>query len=229
MKLPCIIVHDLLPLYAEHLTSPETDALLAEHLQSCPACAEELHTLQLPMPVQADVQADAPLKSIKKKLQKKSIRTAAAAVLAVLCAVALVFWMGTACTPATAEQAQFWTYNRKEDGANLCILEVQGEGVWLDMKDNFNWGRENISVTAMRYRFPAVHRALMALVGSGTSSAQVTVSRTQVLTVVCADETRYYLDGQQVEERFIVQENPDGTVQYGYGTEEQYGNSFRKG
>ena len=67
MKLPCIIVHDLLPLYAEHLTSPETDALLAEHLQSCPACAEELHTLQLPMPVQADVQADAPLKSCRKK------------------------------------------------------------------------------------------------------------------------------------------------------------------
>lgn len=228
MKLPCIIVHDLLPLYAEHLTSPETDELLAEHLQSCPACAEELHALRLPVPVQADAQADAPLKGIKKTLQKKSLCAAAAAVLAVLCTVALVFWMGTACTPATAEQAQFWTYSRKEDGANLCILEAQGEGVWLDIEGDFNWGREVVSVTAMRYRFPAVHRALLALVGSNASSARVTVSRTQVLTVVCADETRYYLDSQQVE-RFIARENPDGTVQYGYGTEEQYGNSFRKG
>ena len=43
MKLPCVLIHDLLPLYAEHLTSPETDQLLAEHLQSCPACQEELH------------------------------------------------------------------------------------------------------------------------------------------------------------------------------------------
>ena len=46
--------------------------------------------------------------------------------------------------------------------------------------------------------------------------------------MVCADEIRYYMDGQQVE-RFILRENPDGTTEYGYGTEEQYGNSFRKG
>ena len=73
-----------------------------------------------------------------------------------------------------------------------------------------------------------MHKALMVLVGSEASSASIAVSRTQVLTVVCADEIRYYMDGQQVE-RFILRENPDGTTEYGYGTEEQYGNSFRKG
>ena len=150
------------------------------------------------------------------------------AVLAVLCAVALVFWMGTARAPATAEQARFWTYNRKEDGANLCILEVQGEGVWLDVDGKFSWGEPQVTVQAVRYRFPGVHKALMVLVGSEASSASIAVSRTQVLTVVCADEIRYYMDGQQVE-RFILRENPDGTTEYGYGTEEQYGNSFRKG
>ena len=35
-------------------------------------------------------------------------------------------------------------------------------------------------------------------------------------------------DSQQVE-RFIAGENPDGTVRYGYGTEEQYGHDFKKG
>ena len=49
-----------------------------------------------------------------------------------------------------------------------------------------------------------------------------------VLAVECADGTRYYSDGQQVE-RFIAGENPDGTVRYGYGTEEQYGHDFKKG
>ena len=228
MKLPCTLVHDLLPLYAEHLTSPETDELLAEHLQSCPACTEELNTLKLPVPVQADTQADAPLKGIQKTLQKKSLRTAAAAILAVLCAVALVFWMGTARTPATAEQAQFWAYNRKEDGASLCILEAQGEGVWLDVEGAFGWGEPQITVQAMRYRFPAVHRVLMALIGTETSSAQVTVSRTQVLIVVCADETLYYRDGQPVD-RYIVQENPDGTTDYAYGTDQEYGTDYQKG
>ena len=228
MKLPCTLVHDLLPLYAEHLTSPETDELLAEHLQSCPACTEELHALRLPVPVQADTQADAPLKGIRQTLHKKSLRTAAAAILAALCAVALVFWMGTACAPATAEQAQLWAYNRKEDGASLCILEAQGEGVWLDVEGAFSWGQPQVTVRAMRYRFPGVHRALIALVDAEISSARVTVSRTQVLTVVCADETRYYRDGQQVE-RFVVQEAPDGTLQYAYGTEQEYGTDYQKG
>lgn len=228
MKLPCVLIHDLLPLYAEHLTSPETDQLLAEHLQDCPACQQELHALRLPVPVQTEPHADAPLQSIKQTLQKKRLCAAAAAVLAVLCAVALVFWMGTARAPATVAQTQIWTYNRKEDGANLCILEAQGADVWLEMEDSFSWGNPEITVHAMRYRFPEVHKALLTLVGSHDTSAQVAVSSTQVLTVVCADETRYYRDGQQVE-RFIMRENPDGTLQYGYGTEQEYGNSFRKG
>ena len=128
MKLPCVLIHDLLPLYAEHLTSPETDQLLAEHLQSCPACQEELHALKLPVPVQADAHADAPLKGIRKTLQKKSIRAAAAAVLAVLCAVALVFWMGTArprqsrpgSGPTTAKKtgptSASWKFRVRESG-----------------------------------------------------------------------------------------------------------------
>ena len=31
MKLPCELIRDLLPLYAEHLTSPETGQLIEEH------------------------------------------------------------------------------------------------------------------------------------------------------------------------------------------------------
>ena len=154
MKLDCEVIRDLLPLYAEHIASPASTALVEEHLESCEACREELRQMQMPVPVQPEPQPDAPLKGIRKTLQKKSIRTVAAAVLAVLCAVALVFWMGTARAPATAEQAQFWTYNRKEDGANLCILEAQGEGVWLEVEGGFSWGMENITVTAMHLPLP---------------------------------------------------------------------------
>ena len=228
MKLPCVLIRDLLPLYAEHLTSPETDALVAEHLQNCPDCRQALQDLRLPVSVQADAHADAPLKSLQKSLQKKSIRAAAAAVLAALCAVALLFWMGTACTPATAAQAQLWAYNKKENSANLCILEAQGENVRLETEGGFSWGKEYITVRAMRYTFPGLHAALTKLTGSETVSTEIAVSRTQVLTVVCADETRYYQDGQQVE-RFILRENPDGTTEYVYGTEQEYGADCQKG
>lgn len=72
MKLPCELIRDLLPLYAEHLTSPETGQLIEEHLQSCPACRDELHSIRLPVPVQADAQADAPLKQVHATLRKSS-------------------------------------------------------------------------------------------------------------------------------------------------------------
>ncbi len=228
MKLDCEVIRDLLPLYAEHMASPASTALVEEHLQECEACRAELEQMQLPVPVQPEPQPDAPLKGIRTALRKKRILTAAAAVLAVLCAVVLVFWMGNLSTPVTAEEAGIWLYNKKEDGANLCVLEVQGENVRLETEGGFSWGKEYITVRVMRYTFPGLHAALTKLTGSETVSTEIAVSRTQVLAVECADGTCYYLDSQQVE-RFIAGENPDGTVRYGYGTEEQYGHDFKKG
>ena len=94
MKLECDVIRDLLPLYAEKLASPASSALVEQHLSECPACRAELEQMEKPVPVQPEPQPDAPLRSIRKTLQKKSIRIAAAAVLAVLCAFGLVFWMG---------------------------------------------------------------------------------------------------------------------------------------
>ena len=207
MKLDCEVIRDLLPLYAEHMASPASTALVEEHLQECEACRAELEQMQLPVPVQPEPQPDAPLKGIRTALRKKRILTAAAAVLAVLCAVVLVFWMGNLSTPVTAEEAGIWLYNKKEDGANLCVLEVQGENVRLETEGGFSWGKEYITVRAMRYTFPGLHAALTKLTGSEIVSTEIAVSRTQVLAVECADGTRYYSDSQQVE-RFIAGGEP---------------------
>ena len=219
MKTNCDIIRDLLPLYAEHITSEATNALVEEHLAECEACRAELEQMEQPVPVRPEAQPDAPLRRIRAALQRRSFRAAIGSVLAALCALAMIFWMGTARVPATTEQAHFWTYNRKENGADICILEVQGEGVWLDMEGTFSWGKPQITVRAMRYRFPGVHRVLTALVDSDRSTVWVMVSRTQLLTVDCADQTLYYRDGQLVD-RYIVQENPDGTFDYAYGTDQ---------
>ena len=204
MKLECDVIRDLLPLYAEKLASPASSALVEQHLAACPACRAELEQMEKPVSVQPEPQPDAPLRSIRKTLQKKSIRIAAAAVLAVLCAFGLVFWMGSAKTPVTAEQAKIWTYNKKENEANLCVLEVQGENVRLETEGGFSWGKEYITVRAVRYTFPGLHAALTKLTGSEIVSTEIAVSRTQLLTVQCADETRYYRDGQQ--EDVVTQE-----------------------
>ena len=228
MKQECEVVRDLLPLYIEKIASPASCALVEQHLAGCEACRAALEQMEKPVPVQPELQPDAPLRGIRKSLQKKSVRAVAAAVLTVLCAVALVFWMGNLSTPVTAKKAGIWLYNKKEDGANLCVLEVQGENVRLETEGGFSWGKEYITVRAMRYTFPGLHAALTKLTGSETVSTEIAVSRTQMLAVECADGTRYYRGGQQVD-RYIAGENPDGTPDYAYGTEQEYGHDYEKG
>lgn len=48
MKLSCNVIRDLLPLYAENLTSEESNALVDEHLCGCDECAKQLGILKKP-------------------------------------------------------------------------------------------------------------------------------------------------------------------------------------
>ncbi len=41
----CAVVRDLLPLYADHETSPETTACIRAHLENCPSCRAELREI----------------------------------------------------------------------------------------------------------------------------------------------------------------------------------------
>ena len=50
MKINCDIIRDLLPLYAEHITSEATNALVEEHLTECEACRAELEQMEQPEP-----------------------------------------------------------------------------------------------------------------------------------------------------------------------------------
>lgn len=98
------------------------------------------------------------------------------------------------------------------------MLEVQGENVRLELEGSFNWGKPSVTVRAVRYTFPHIHAALEGLLGTSASDTSIAVSGTQVLTVQCADETRYYRDGQRVE-RFILKKE-DGTQTYVYESED---------
>ena len=51
MKTNCDIIRDLLPLYAEHITSEASNALVEEHLAECEACRAELEQMEQPVPV----------------------------------------------------------------------------------------------------------------------------------------------------------------------------------
>ena len=56
MKMECDVIRDLLPLYAEKIASPATNALVEQHLTECPDCRAQLEQMEKPLPVQPELQ-----------------------------------------------------------------------------------------------------------------------------------------------------------------------------
>jgi hypothetical protein len=85
MKLPCAVVRDLLPLYAEDLTEEETKKIVGEHLESCTECRQRL--AEIDTAVAAPVDSLKPLMALKKEIRKRRWFSAIAAALLVFVAV----------------------------------------------------------------------------------------------------------------------------------------------
>lgn len=90
MKTNCDIIRDLLPLYAENLTSAESRRLVEEHLAECPACRAELESLKKPgVPLRET--GGEPLRKIKNTICRQRRLSVALGILAALMAALVVF------------------------------------------------------------------------------------------------------------------------------------------
>ena len=69
MKLPCAVVRDLLPLYAEKLTEDETRKMVDEHLEGCPECRQKLAEIET-RAISA-VESAKPLMALKREIRKR--------------------------------------------------------------------------------------------------------------------------------------------------------------
>ena len=76
MKNECNIIRDILPLYAERMVSPDTEAFVSEHLKNCADCQREYEQIKEPQPIRESSDA-APLIKLKKKMAAKKIQTIA--------------------------------------------------------------------------------------------------------------------------------------------------------
>lgn len=232
MKTNCDIICDLLPLYADHVASEASNALVEEHLRECPACQKKLEQMEVPLSVKPEESPAAPLEKIRNRIFRSRICAILIAVFAVICLAAVSAKLYTAQCLVPVEEAQIWTYNTRESGADLCNLEVQGEGVRIVLQENFSWGKKVIPVRLVKFAFPRFHALLEPVVTalfaqSPSETTTVSVSNTQVLAVECADDTLYYQKGQPVY-RYITR-NADGTVQYFYDPEDTLDGQFSRG
>ena len=89
MKLPCAVVKDLLPLYAEKMTEPETRKLVDEHLEDCAECRQKL--AEMGSDNVAPVESTQPLVALKKEIRKRRRYSVIVAALLVFVAVYTFF------------------------------------------------------------------------------------------------------------------------------------------
>ena len=69
----CYVLQDLLPLYAEQLTAPETSADVQAHLDACEKCAQIYARMKSPAPEVAAPEDIKPLKKVKQRSRVKII------------------------------------------------------------------------------------------------------------------------------------------------------------
>ena len=102
----CDVIRDLLPLYADHVTSEESGALIQSHLKDCPNCQAFLSELQAdsaPAHLNIDHAEMGALRKMKKKLRKRSLRITLISILATLALLYGVFFVPLA-VPFDSEQ-----------------------------------------------------------------------------------------------------------------------------
>lgn len=130
--LTCGVVEDLLPSYAEGLTSPETNGAVERHLSGCEACSAKLSAMRSPEPEQEREETAKEVDYLKKVKRRGWKRVALAVVLTVLVLVgalaAKVFVIGS---PASADTMAVRTW-------------TAGGQLWVDVTSsvsaNAYWG-----------------------------------------------------------------------------------------
>ncbi len=90
MKIPCAMIRDLLPLYAEKMVEPETESLVKEHLEECAECRNKLAGMEAETGTTVDTAK--PLQTLKKEIRKRRWIAAAIAALCVFIAVFTWFY-----------------------------------------------------------------------------------------------------------------------------------------
>ena len=86
MKIPCAMIRDLLPLYAEKMVEPETESLIRKHLEDCSDCRQKLSGIETK--IEETVDTAKPLQALKREIRK---RRWFAALIAALCVFIVVY------------------------------------------------------------------------------------------------------------------------------------------
>lgn len=195
----CGVVRDLLPLYADDVASPDSRALVEEHLKGCAGCRAELAQLEQAVQLPPDRNEAGEVRRWKRGLNRWLGRTVALCLVIAAAAAALLLFLildyrigvtasgleadsrkgGSAedaplLTQVVSKDLGFLMYD-KGDGYVLYDLYVNRPG--LDFGYHF-WKRSSLPVQDSLYSLYSYSRGNSILVFSLTGSGVVRVEQT---------------------------------------------------
>ena len=138
MDISCNIIKDLLPLYAEDMTSEESKRLVDDHLCGCDECAKELAAIKKApkLPLEVDVKS---LKRVGDTIRRRRILTALAAIMTLVTVFASVCVYLFAPYYLTAEEAVEDVYLKEDGGLIIDYARgINGRSGWSQGENN--WG-----------------------------------------------------------------------------------------
>lgn len=138
MDVSCNIIKDLLPLYAEDLTSEESKRLVDDHLCSCDDCTKELAAIKKApkVPLEVDVQS---LKRVGNSIRRRRTLTVFAAIMTLITVFATVCIYLFAPYYLTAEEAVENVYLKDDGGLIIDYARgINGRSGWSQGEEN--WG-----------------------------------------------------------------------------------------
>lgn len=129
-NLPCAVVRDLLPIYVEGLTEPETNAAMEAHLKTCPACTARLAAMRAPEPPpEAETAKEVDyLKKVKRRSWKRVVLAVLITVLVLIGALAAkLFLLGSTADP---ESMVFYVEQSDETLSLRISSAVSANAYW---------------------------------------------------------------------------------------------------
>lgn len=197
MNVSCNVIRDLLPLYAEKLTSPDSNRLVEEHLTDCPECSRQLSVMQKAAPMPVEVDTD-PLEKIRQIMRKRWALTALTAVLLVVTIVCQGVLLLDATVYLTPEQA-VESVEVKENGNIVLHMTGYVNGYGMDTLDETGtvWGIVATSnLQKLLFESRESYDAYMQLAGSDTDNiAQEAEYYPGTLTIPAGVKAVWYCDG----------------------------------
>ena len=143
-ELACATALDLLPLYIDGLLSPESQALVKEHLESCESCREAYERMCADWAEQAEKEREEgrdfarSLKRARRKLSRRALRNLLTGLLAGAAVCLLVLWQQGVFAKRAQSTAPDGSITAAVYGADVTGLFPQGGAVTLITTGEFN-------------------------------------------------------------------------------------------